>query len=92
MEITEALQEMTGLKSVRLVSKLKEEICNALPRSCRNWIGLSSTQDMRNVQSFPEIRVSPVINEEDEGEDVDSILSLFFFFFFFVFFLSRACQ
>ncbi len=27
------------------------------------------------MQSFPEIRVSPVINEEDEGEDVDSILS-----------------
>ncbi len=53
----EALQEIAGLKSVRFVSKLKEEICNALPRSCRNWIGLSSTEDMKNVQSFPEIRV-----------------------------------
>lgn len=69
---TEELQVMTGLKSVHIVSNLKEEICNALPGGCRNWIGLSSTQDM---QSFPEIIVSPVINEKDEGEDVDSVLS-----------------
>lgn len=71
----EALQEMTGLKSLRLVSKLKEEVCNALPSSCRTWIGLRQTQDMRTGQGFPEKKISPVMNEDDEGEVADSILS-----------------
>ncbi len=53
MEIKRGTSRITGLKSVRFVSKLKEEICNALPRSCRNWIGLSSTEDMKMCKVFP---------------------------------------
>lgn len=66
---------MTGLKSLHLVSKLKEEICNVLPSGCRTWIGLRQTQDMRNGQVVPEITILPGIDEEDDGEVVDSILS-----------------
>lgn len=71
---TEELQELTGLRSLRLVFKLKEEISNALPSGCRSWIARRQTLDMRNNQDFPDIKISPIINEED-GEIADSILS-----------------
>lgn len=77
---TDELQEATGLRSSRLVSKLKEEIYNVLPSGYRTFIAQrhESTQDMGNNVQFPELVISPAI-KEDEEKVVDAILSFYSF-------------
>ncbi len=71
-----SLEEATGLRSSRLVSKLKEENYNALPSGYRKCIVQrhESILDIGNNVEFPELIVSPAI-KEDEEEVVDAILS-----------------
>lgn len=64
---TEKLKEVTGLRSSRLVSKLKEKIYNALASGHRTYIGQrhDNMKDMGNKKKFTELKISPA----------DSILS-----------------
>lgn len=58
------------------MSKLKEEIYNALPSGYRKCIAQrhENIQDIGNNVEFPELIVSPAIKENEE-EVVDAILS-----------------
>lgn len=72
----EELKEATGLRSSRLVLKLKEEIYKALPSGYRKYIAErhENIQDIGINVEFPELIFSPAI-KEDEEEVVDAILS-----------------
>ncbi len=72
----EELKEATGLRSSRLVSKLKEEIYNALPSGYRTFIVQrpENILGIGNNVEFPELIASPAI-KKDEEEAVDAILS-----------------
>ncbi len=72
----EELKEATGLRSSCLVSKLKEEIYNALPSGYRTFIVQrpENILGIGNNVEFPELIASPAI-KKDEEEAVDAILS-----------------
>jgi len=75
---SDELQEATGLRSSRLVSKLKEEINNVLPSGYRSFIAQKrheNNQDKGDNVQFPELVISPAMKEDDEEEMVDNILS-----------------
>lgn len=71
----EQLKDVTGLRSLRLVLKLKEEIEEALPNVYRTCIAQrhDNVEVIRSMD-FPDLSIFPAIKEE-EIEVVDTVLS-----------------
>lgn len=58
----ESLQNATGLRSLRLLRRIIEEVWAALPGACREAL----SQDWNGEYNFPPIKLSAAVQEENE--------------------------
>ncbi len=67
------LQCESGIRSLRLLQQVIEEVQNALSGSCREALEIQPSQDWEKKYQFPSISISAAAEENDE--DADTILS-----------------
>lgn len=68
----DTFKELSGLCSIRIASKLRDEMFAALPSSYRNLVAGGNVQQRKG--GFPKLQIFPAVSEE-QGEFEGSILT-----------------